>query len=348
MPGAGGLAGFVCPPGPYAESPVPGGASPARVAGVPPSDDFVTDDTDLIIVEGPVWFDGNLYVSEINNGPPFGPGFPGGGRSGGGGEPGSAGAAGTAGSGGDSGQPPPARILRITEAGDVSIALEDVGTNGLAVSPDGQLVGCSHKTGSISRFNLMGGAPVDIVSQYESVRFDSPNDLTFGVDGTLYFTDPDYQAPSPAPQSASRAYRVPPGSGTAVALLDDRPRPNGITLSPDGKTLYVSASDGVYAYPVMADGNIGEGAPFGQGTVRSSDGMGVDCAGNLYTTSGQTVTVLTPAGTELTRISVPDAQQVTNVAFGGPSHTTLYITAQGSGQRSGLFKLESAIPGMPY
>ncbi len=67
-----------------------------------------------------------------------------------------------------------------------------------------------------------------------------------------------------------------------------------LTSSPDGKTLYVSASDGVYAHPVLADGDIGEGAPFGQGTVRSSDGMGIDCAGNLYTTAGQTVTVLTP------------------------------------------------------
>ncbi len=349
--GGAGVADFVCPAGPYAEHPVPGGGTPTRIQGVPPSDDFIASDSELIILEGPVWFDGNLYVSQINNGVAFGPGFPGGfgGRSGGSGGQGGGGTEGGGGAGGSAGKaPPPSRILKITPQGEVTLAVADAGTNGLAVSPEGQLLGCSHKTGSIARFGLTGEAPVELVTEYMGARFNSPNDLTFGVDGTLYFTDPDYQAPSPRPQAATRAYRVPPGSTTAVPLIEDRPQPNGVTLSPDRKTLYVSASDGVYAYPVSPDGNIGAGTPFGQGIVRSSDGMAVDCAGNLYTTSGQTVLVLTPAGAELARISVPEAQQVTNVAFGGAAHTKLYITAQGTSSRSGLFELEAAIPGMPY
>lgn len=349
--GGAGIADFVCPPGPYAEQPVPGGGAPTRIQGVPPSDEFIASDSELIILEGPVWVDGNLYVSEINNGVAFGPGFPGGfgGRSAGFGGQGGGGADGGGGAGGIAGkEPPPSRILKITPEGGVSVALADAGTNGLAVSPDGFLLGCNHKSGAITRFSLTGEAPVELVTEYMGARFNSPNDLTLGADGTLYFTDPDYQAPSPRPQATTRAYRVPPGATAAVALIEDRPQPNGITLSPDRTTLYVSASDGVYAYPVSSDGNIGAGTPFGQGIVRSSDGMAVDCAGNLYTTSGQTVLVLTPAGAELARISVPEAQQVTNVAFGGPAHTTLYITAQGTSSRSGLFVLETAIPGMPY
>jgi gluconolactonase len=313
---------------------VPSGAIAERIAGVPPEDDFITSDDDVVILEGPVWLDGSLYVSEIENGSPFGRpgGLPGGGGSGGGPEA----------------EAPPARILKISEAGEVSVALPDTGTNGLALDESENLIGCSHKTGSVSRLSLVGAAPVDLVAMYMGSRFDSPNDLTFGADGTLYFTDPDHQAPSPAPQGVSRAYRVAPGTTTAIPIADGLDRPNGITLSPDRQVLYISNPSGVFSHPVMPDGNVGSGTRFGGDAVRSSDGMAVDCAGNLYTTSGQDVIVLGSAGDEVARISVSGVQQVTNVAFGGTDRKTLYITALGSGGRSGLFRIASEIPGMPY
>ena len=193
--GAGGTAGsgggrlgpYACPSSPFVEVPVPSGAIAERIAGVPPDDDFIMSDDDVVILEGPVWLDGSLYVSEIENGSAFGrPGEPSGGASGSG--------------GGTGAEAPPARILKITEAGEVSVALPDVGTNGLALDESGNLVGCSHKTGSVSRLSLAGAEPVHLVATYMGSRFGSPNDLTFGADGTLYFTDPDHQAPSPAPQ----------------------------------------------------------------------------------------------------------------------------------------------------
>jgi gluconolactonase len=333
--GGGRLGPYTCPASTFAMAPFPGGATAERIAGVPPEDDFILSDEDVVIIEGPVWLDGSLYVSEIENGSPFGrPGGPLGGA------PGSGGASGA--------EAPPARILKITEAGEVSVALADVGTNGLAVDDSGNLVGCSHKTGSVSRLSLEGIAPVDLVTMYMGSRFDSPNDLTFGADGTLYFTDPDHQAPSPAPQDANRAYRVAPGTTTAVPIADGLEQPNGITLSPDRQVLYISNPSGVFSHPVLPDGNVGGGVRFGGDAVRSSDGMAVDCAGNLYTTSGQNVIVLGPAGDEVARLSVSGVQQVTNVAFGGTDRKTLYITALGSGGRSGLFRIASEIPGMPY
>ncbi len=332
--GGGRLGPYICPSSPFAVAPVSSGAIAERIAGVPPEDDFITSENDVIIIEGPVWLDGNLYVSEIENGTPFG-------------RPGGLG--GASGSGGASGaEAPPARILKITEAGEVSVAVPDVGTNGLALDDSGNLVGCSHKTGSVSRLSLVGDAPADLVAMYMGSRFDSPNDLTFGADGTLYFTDPDHQAPSPAPQEATRAYRVAPGTTTAIPIADGLEQPNGITLSPDRQLLYISNPSGVFSHPVLPDGNVGSGTRFGGDAVRSSDGMAVDCAGNLYTTSGQNVIVLGPAGDEVARISVSDVQQVTNVAFGGTDRKTLYITALGSGGRSGLFRIASEIPGMPY
>jgi gluconolactonase len=228
------------------------------------------------------------------------------------------------------------------------VVLPDAGTNGLAIDPSGNLVGCSHRTGSVARLSLAGAAPIDLVSTYMGARFNSPNDLTFGADGTLYFTDPDYQAPSPAPQSATGAYRVAPGTTTAIPITEGRTQPNGITLSPDRKTLYISASDGVSSYPVMPDGSVGTASPFARDAVKSSDGMAVDCAGNLYATSGQNVIIVSSSGSEVGRIAISGVQSVTNVAFGGADHKTLYVTALGTGTRAGLFKIATAVPGMPY
>lgn len=318
--------------------------------GVPPADDFITgQNTDIL--EGPVWFEGNLYLSEIDQ--PMGFGFPGlggrGGMAGGAGRNGAGGAAGggTGGTMGQSSEAPRARVLKVASDGTVSVALPDPGTNGLAVDGSGNLIGCSHKTGSVARLSLAGDAPVNLVATYMDERFDSPNDLTFGAEGTLYFTDPDFQAPSPLPQAATRAYRVAPASTVATPIAEELDVPNGITLSPGRTILYVSSSRGIYSYPVMPDGTLGTGTRFAQG-VQSSDGMAVDCAGNLYTTAGQTVTIVSAAGTEIGSISVAGVQQVTNVAFGGPDQKTLFITALGSGERSGLFKVASEIPGMPY
>jgi gluconolactonase len=232
--------------------------------------------------------------------------------------------------------------------GEVTVVWADAGTNGLALDAAGRLLSANHRTGGITVVPLGEEAEANVVDTYDGVRLNSPNDLTVGRDGTLYFTDPDYQAPRPAPQPQTRAYRVAPGTNVAVPMIEERRQPNGITLSPDGGTLYVSASDGLVAYPVLPDGSIGDGEVFAEGVVRSSDGMAVDCAGNLYTTSGQSVIIVDPAGVEVARIVVPDVQSVTNVAFGGPESKTIYLTTLGSGSRVGLFRLTAAVPGMPY
>jgi len=321
-----GWQGFACPSGPFAASPVAAGAVAQRVQGVPPNDDFIMNAAqDLIIVEGPVWRGDALYLSEIENGSQFG-GF---------------------GDFNPQSAPPPSRLLKVTSAG-VSVAVPDAGTNGLALDPSGALVGCNHKSGAITLLDLNGGSGKDSVTTYMGSRFDSPNDLAFGPDGTLYFSDPDYQSPSPRPQTQTRVYSVAPGSSTATAVVEDLQQPNGLTFSPDGKTLYISSSGGVFAYPVLAGGKLGTRTAFGASSVRSSDGMGIDCAGNVYIAGGQSVVVLDPKGTVLSTISVPGVTATTNVAFGGADHRTLYITAQGSSSAAGLFTLPTQIPGLPY
>jgi gluconolactonase len=260
------------------------------------------------IVEGPVWMGDALYVSEI------GPGS----------------------------NPPPSRILKVTPSGEVTVVRPDAGTNGLAIDAMGVLYGASHRVGGLVRIEL--GAPdAVLVDRFEGNRLDSPNDLAIRSDGTFYFTDPSYQAPNPPPQAATRLYRWSVDSG--IAALAELPQPNGVTLSLDESQLYVSTSRDVSRYPVNPDGSLGSATAFTQG---GSDGMGIDCAGNLYVTRGSQVIVLSPQGDEIGRIGVSGVQAVTNVAFGGADRTILYITALGSENQKGLFRVELDVPGLPY
>ncbi|QGZ42067.1 gluconolactonase [Pseudoduganella flava] len=236
----------------------------------------------------------------------------------------------------------PSRIRKLAPDGSVSTVLEDAGSNGLAVDAQGNLVAATHKYKALSRYALGTKARTPIAERYAGNVFNSPNDMTIAGDGTIYFTDPDYQkAAAPGGQPVTGIYRV--GTDGKVTLVDgSRHNPNGIALSPSGDTLYVNASDGeVRAYQI-ANGVPGQGRKLIAG-IDGGDGMTVDCHGNLYVTEhgAKRVRVFTPQGRELAVIRV-DAK-VTNVAFGGRQGTTLYITGA-----SALWQVPLDVSGMPY
>jgi gluconolactonase len=319
--GSGGATGnaFHCPPGPFG-SPVASGASAERVDGVPPADSFNDSGNTRTNVEGSVWIGDKLYVSEFQFMPA-----------------------------------PTSRVLAIApaatgSAATVSVAIPSCGANGLAVDSAGNLIATDHKLGALLRvpFPLGTTTPATIVGTYDGKRFNSPNDLAIRSDGNIYFSDPNYQAPSPAPQSATRVYRVAPGASEVTVIDANRSQPNGVTLSADERTLYVSGSDGIFSYPVQTDGSVGSGKRLDGFTAGGSDGMAMDCAGNLYATAGKRVVVLSPAGMEIGSVSVNQADQVTNVAFGGADHKTLFITSMGTGTSRGIFRATLNVPGFPY
>jgi len=222
----------------------------------------------------------------------------------------------------------------------------------MAVDPTGRLVTANHKFGAITAFSLPAGTPTQLVQTYMGSRFDSPNDLAIKSDGTIYFSDPDYQSMNGGPQTKQRVYKVAPGSTTATVVDENRQQPNGVTLSLDEMALYVSGGDGIFKYPLDASGNAGTGARFAN-NVSSGDGMVMDCAGNLYVAANgnSSLMVLSPSGTMIASTSV---MGITNVAFGGSDHRTLYVTAMGNGKQGstpgpeGLFKIAMPLPGMPY
>jgi gluconolactonase len=208
------------------------------------------------------------------------------------------------------------------------------------------LYGASQKAGGIETF-VPGQVPSVIVNRYLGKRFNSPNDLTIRSDGTIYFTDPTYQAPQPFPQAMTRVYRVAPGTHAVTVVDASRTQPNGITLSPDEKTLYLATAAGLYTYAVNADGTTGPAVAFAP-QVPSGDGMVVDCAGNLYVASTDIV-ILNPSGQTVATLPMPaGGEKVTNVAFGGADHKTLFITAMGPGTARGVYTVKLNVPGRPY
>jgi gluconolactonase len=261
------------------------------------------------LYEGPVWIGDALYFSDFGTGPGF-----------------------------------PSRIRRLAADGTVGTVIEDSGSNGLAVDARGDLVAATHKYKALSRYAVTSGKGErsTIAGRYAGQAFDSPNDIAIAADGTLYFTDPDYQqAAAPGGQPVTGIYRVAPDG--KVTLVDgSRRNPNGIALSPAGDLLYANAGDGaILAYRIV-NGVPGPGRPLVTG-LDGPDGMTVDCHGNLYQTEhgAKRVRVFSPQGKELAVIRV-DAN-VTNAAFGGKDGRTLYITGAGA-----LWQLRLDVSGMPY
>jgi gluconolactonase len=233
------------------------------------------------------------------------------------------------------------RIMRYSPATNQwDVFVDNVGTNGLAVDGNGQLVAASHDMHALTRFDPLTGMRTLVVGMYLGKPFNEVNDVVVRSDGNMYFTDPLVQPGSRgrASQDATAYYRLSPaGEVTRIGTGD---LPNGIALSPDGRTLYEGGAHPLRKHAVAADGSVDPMYTELSGT--STDGMSVDCAGNLYLTANDGVLVLTPAGQMVGMISVPSSGFMTNSAFGGEDGKTLFITT-----RNAVHQIKLNIPGFP-
>ena len=139
------------------------------------------------------------------------------------------------------------------------------GSNGLAVDPEGRLTINEHGNRRVTRLEKNGALTV-LADRFGGQRLNSPNDLVYAPDGSLYFTDP----PFGLPRGFDDARKETPFSGIyrwangVVQLVGrDLTGPNGIALSPDGKCLYVGNWDDhkkvVMRYDVVAGGRLANG-----------------------------------------------------------------------------------------
>jgi gluconolactonase len=210
--------------------------------------------------------------------------------------------------------------------------------NGIAFTRNGDMVWAD---GDGPRLSIgKPGGPVKMLTDgfTDGRKFIQPNDLIADDKGGIYFTDP-----GPRPVVAGRPTWVgylPPGSQFGVLLDKENPRPNGITLTPDGKTLIVDNTIGntVFQFDVQPDGMVKNKRPFAQlhdikaGEESGADGMGIDRDGRLYVTTVRGIQIFDKGGKYLGTLKVP--RQPSNVAFAGADKHMLYITA-----RQGLYRI---------
>jgi gluconolactonase len=243
------------------------------------------------------------------------------------------------------------RTLRYDPAtGLVAIFLANNGrSNGQKFGTDGRLWSVQASGGGTRdlRITSLDGEKSQVaVSGYNGKMFNSPNDLAFDASGRVYLTDTRYVGSEPIDQPLNAVYRI-DLDGSVNLAVTDMLAPNGLAISPDGRTLYVSehpysSADlragkftmlamSIRAYELTPEGRAIHGRAFAEfGVKEGVDGMAVDADGNhlaAYRDAGRRgIRVFSPAGEEIDFL--PLAEKPTNIAFGrGLNSNILYITA---------------------
>ena len=256
-------------------------------------------------------------------------------------------------------EPGAGRVHRMnTTTNQVSVLVaESNESHGVTEDSKGRLISAQAWDGS-TRIGVIHppGSETVLADSFEGKPFSRPNDLIVARNGGVYFTDPGLTVQQAdalvkrlgkplGPRLPPAVYYVPPG-GRPVRIEEQMIRPNGIQLSRDEKTLFVSDSNGVHvmAWDIQPDGLVRNRRTFGEplrgrstrdnglGGVRTfADGMTIDSEGRLYVATGGGIEVLSADGRHLGVIPVrcPPAD-CQNLAFAGPGKRTLYVGGAGS------------------
>jgi gluconolactonase len=300
---------------------------PALDALIAPGTEIERIATGFTFTEGPLWREGRLWFSDVR---------------------------------GD-------KLRAVTPDGKVELLMDnpgavkvktpglDQGSGGMAPDRDGSVLLCLQGSRTIVRLNDdLHEAP--FLDSFEGKKFNSPNDIVFAPDGSMWFTDPPYglkgmdRSPDKElPYNAVFRY----AKGKLTPMITDLTTPNGIGFSPDGKILYVSNSGPhmyVKAWDIGSDGaptngrmlieyqgrgGSGPGIP-GNGPG-IPDGLKVDSQGNVWSTGPGGIRIITPQGKVLGQIKLPEV--AANLGFAEDGHT-LYIAASTS-----IYRLKTKVAG---
>ncbi|MGM9483170.1 SMP-30/gluconolactonase/LRE family protein [Roseateles sp. NT4] len=219
--------------------------------------------------------------------------------------------------------------------------------NGHVRDAQGRLVSCEHLTRRITRTEYDGRITV-LADRFSGKRLNSPNDITCGPDGSLWFSDPlfgilsDFEGEKAEPELAQGVYRIDGVTGALTLQLDDLNGPNGLAFSPDGRVLYVIESRArphrcIWAYNADGARLSNKRLFIDAGGPGAFDGMAVDVQGNLWCGFGSDgsagadasrldgVKVYDAAGKPLAHIHLPE--RCANLCFGGAKGNRLFMAS---------------------
>ena len=235
------------------------------------------------------------------------------------------------------------RVFKVTRDGVFHLIAEyDGWPNGLKFHRDGRIFIADYKHG-IMLLDPVNGKVTPYLERVNVERFKGVNDLFFGANGDLYFTD---QGLTGLHDPTGRVFRVRP-NGQITCLLDNVPSPNGLVMNRDETALFVAATRGncIWHVPFLSNGDVGKVGLFIQlSGAGGPDGLALDEQGRLAIAHVRlgTVWLFDRLGEPVYRIKSSAGTHTTNVAFGWPDRNTLYITESESGT---ILKAELDAPG---
>jgi gluconolactonase len=213
------------------------------------------------------------------------------------------------------------RVSRFDKNGKITLYLEDTNeAGGIALDPKGRVIAVERN--NPPRVRVLAPERKVLVETFEGKPLQRLSDIVGDRKGGIYFTE----------GPTSSVYYLSAG-GQVTRVANDIPGANGIMLSPDEKTLYVTNTQaGILAYDVQPDGSIRNRRPFVK-PEGGQDGLAVDAAGRLYVASQLGIQVFSPQGQHLGLIPTP--RPTTTLAFAGPDKKTLYVIGRGNDGPSG-------------
>ena len=224
-------------------------------------------------------------------------------------------------------------------------------TNGLYPYKNGNLVVCDMLGHRVVEMTTKGQVVKVIADRYDGKSLDGPNDIITDAKGGIYFTDPQFTM-EPIKFQPGRCvyYLSPEGKLTRIVEPNAFAMPNGIVLSPDGKTIYINNTyddkswypvnsdkeNFIWAYDVNEDGTISNGRKFAKlfmtenvldrkGKSTSADGMAIDKMGNLYVGTYYGVQIFNAKGEYVGMINLPTFP--VSLCFGDADMKMLYIVS---------------------
>lgn len=275
--------------------------------------------------EGPTWLDGRFYFSDMFFRNPAGNDW--------------------------TGSPARSRLIVMEPDGRWRVLSSGMQSNGTLAAGNGNLLVCDMFGHRVVEVNPATGRVVRVVLDTVNGRpIDGPNDLVMDAKGGLYITDPQFTPETQKSQPGKQVYYVAPdGKARVVIGPGEYAMPNGVELSPDGRTLYVNntwAQPGenfVWAYDVASDGSLSNKRRFAMLNLRPevlgaanpadrfdsrADGSTIDTDGRYYVATNSGVQIFLPDGTYAGTIWVP--QYPVSLTFGGANNDVLYMVGESS------------------